>query len=286
MDMQKFFEFIDDFRNIFDREIFRLGETPITIMTIIQLILIIAVFFVVSKLLGRFLRRRILSRLGLDDGVQYTIIRLSHYLMMVFGILTALNLLGIPLTGLAVLFGLVGVGIAFGLQNITSNFVSGIILLFERPINVGDYIDVGETSGRVMSINMRSTTVVTLDNITLIVPNSQFIENTITNWSVEDPKIRAIISIGVAYGSDTELVTKLLLKIAESHPKILSDPKSSVIFKEFGDSSLNFDLRVWILKAIERFEIISDLNYAIDAAFRENNINIPFPQRDVHFFRE
>lgn len=286
MDMQKFFEFIDDFRNIFDREIFRLGETPITIMTIIQLILIIAVFFVVSKLLGRFLRRRILSRLGLDDGVQYTIIRLSHYLMMVFGILTALNLLGIPLTGLAVLFGLVGVGIAFGLQNITSNFVSGIILLFERPINVGDYIDVGETSGRVMSINMRSTTVVTLDNITLIVPNSQFIENTITNWSVEDPKIRAIISIGVAYGSDTELVKNLLLKIAESHPKILSDPKSSVIFKEFGDSSLNFDLRVWILKAIERFEIISDLNYAIDAAFRENNINIPFPQRDVHFFRE
>jgi len=286
MNIQKVLEFIDKFRNIFDREIFRLGETPITIITIIQLILIIAVFFVVSKLLCRFLRRRILSRLGLDDGVQYTILRLSHYLMMVFGILTALNLLGIPLTGLAVVFGLVGVGIAFGLQNITSNFVSGIILLFERPINVGDYIDVGETSGRVISINMRSTTVVTLDNITLIVPNSQFIENTITNWSVEDPKIRAIISIGVAYGSDTELVTDILLKIAESHPKILSDPKSSVLFKEFGDSSLNFDLRVWILNAIERFDIISDLNYAIDAAFRENNINIPFPQRDVHFFRE
>ena len=286
MDMQKVLDFIDDFRNIFDRELFRLGETPITIITIVQLILIIAVFFVVSKLLGRFLRRRILSRLGLDDGVQYTIIRLSHYLMMVFGILTALNMLGIPLTGLAVLFGLVGVGIAFGLQNITSNFVSGIILLFERPINVGDYIDVGETSGQVISINMRSTTVVTLDNITLIVPNSQFIENTITNWSVEDPKIRAIISIGVAYGSDTELVTNLLLKIAESHPKILPDPKPDVIFREFGDSSLNFDLRVWILNAIERFDIISDLNYAIDAAFRENNINIPFPQRDVHFFSE
>ncbi len=286
MDMQKFLEFIDKFRNIFDREIFRLGETPITIIAIIQLILIIAVFFVMSKLLGRFLRRRILSRLGLDDGVQYTIIRLSHYLMMVFGILTALNLLGIPLTGLAVIFGLVGVGLAFGLQNITSNFVSGIILLFERPINVGDYIDVGETSGRVISINMRSTTVVTLDNITLIVPNSQFIENTITNWSVGDPKIRAIISIGIAYGSDTELVTNLLLKVAESHPKVMSDPKSSVIFKEFGDSSLNFDLRVWILNAIERFDVISDLNYAIDAAFRENNISIPFPQRDVHFFRE
>lgn len=286
MDMQKFLEFIDKFRNIFDREIFRLGETPITIINIIQLILIIAVFFVVSKLLGRFLRRRILSRLGLDDGVQYTILRLSHYLIMVLGMLTALNLLGIPLTGLAVIFGLVGVGIAFGLQNITSNFVSGIILLFERPINVGDYIDVGETSGRVISINMRSTTVVTLDNITLIVPNSQFIENTITNWSVGDPKIRAIISIGIAYGSDTELVTNLLLKVAESHPKVMSDPKPSVIFKEFGDSSLNFDLRVWILNAIERFDVISDLNYTIDAAFRENNISIPFPQRDVHFFRE
>jgi len=286
MDMQKVLEFIDKFRNIFDREIFRLGETPITIITIIQLILIIAVFFVVSKLLGRFLRRRILPRLGLDNGVQYTILRVSHYLIMVIGMLTALNLLGIPLTGLAVIFGLIGVGIAFGLQNITSNFVSGIILLFERPINVGDYIDVGETSGRVISINMRSTTVVTLDNITLIVPNSQFIENTITNWSVGDPKIRAIISIGVAYGSDTELVANLLLKVAESHPNILPDPKPGVIFKEFGDSSLNFDLRVWILNAIERFDVISDLNYAIDAAFRENNISIPFPQQDVHFFRE
>ena len=124
MDMQKFLEFIDKFRNIFDREIFRLGETPITIITIIQLILIIAVFFVVSKLLCRFLRRRILPRLGLDNGVQYTILRVSHYLIMVIGMLTALNLLGIPLTGLAVVFGLVGVGIAFGLGK-----VSAVILL-------------------------------------------------------------------------------------------------------------------------------------------------------------
>lgn len=140
--------------------------------------------------------------------------------------------------------------------------------------------------GQVRAINMRYTTVVTPDNITLIVPNSRFIEDTVTNWSVGDLKIRITVPIGVAYGSDTELVTSLLLKTAEEHSEVLSTPEPDVLFTEFGDSSLNFDLRVWIPSPMGRFNITSDLNYAIDAAFRGNNIEIPFPQRDVHFFRE
>ena len=136
------------------------------------------------------------------------------------------------------------------------------------------------------SINVRSTTVITLDNITLIVPNSRFVEDTVTNWSVSDPKVRLQVPVGVAYGSDTELVTQILLKVAADHPKVFSEPEPDVLFKEFGNSSLNFELRIWILDPMARLEIISDLNYAIDKAFRENNITIPFPQRDVHLLRE
>ncbi len=284
--MEKLIQYIERFREIFDRDLFHIGETIITPMVIMQLVLVIIAFFIASKLLRRFLRRSVLPRFHLDEGVQYTILRLLHYCVLVLGILVAMNMAGIHLTSLAVIFGLIGVGIAFGLQNITSNFVSGIILLFERPVSVGDYIQVGDTSGEVRSINVRSTTVITLDNITLIVPNSRFVEDTVTNWSVSDPKIRISVSVGVAYGSDTELVTRLLLRAAEEHPETLPEPEPDVLFREFGDSSLDFELRAWIPEPMDRLKIISDLNYAIDKAFRENNITIPFPQRDVHLLRE
>ncbi len=284
--MKQLEEFLRKLRAIFEYQIYSTGQKSITTITIIGLILVIAVFLILSKYLRRLLQRRILPRFNLADGVQFVILRLIHYLLMVIGFLFALRTAGINLTSLAVFFGLVGVGIAFGLQNITSNFVSGLILLFERPIGVGDFIEVGETSGQVRSINMRATTIVTLDNITLIVPNSKFIEDTVTNWSVGDPKVRITVSVGVAYGSDTELVTGLLLKVAENHAAVLSNPKPIVLFRDFADSSLNLELRVWLLDPMTRLKTISDLNYAIDAAFRENGVIIPFPQRDVHFFRE
>jgi small-conductance mechanosensitive channel len=284
--MKEFTEFMKALREAFETKLFRMGDTEITLIAIIKIALIIAVFFIISKYLRRFFQRRILSRFRLNDGAQFVILRLIHFVLVIVGILVALAAVDINLTSLAVVFGLIGVGIAFGLQNITSNFVSGIILLFERPVSVGEYIEVGGAIGKVHAINMRSTTIITLDNITLIVPNSQFIENTVTNWSVGDPKIRVTVSIGVAYGSDTELVNRILLKTAEDHSEVLSDPKPDVLFKEFGDSSLNFALRVWIPTPMGRLRITSDLNYAIDKAFRENNVTIPFPQQDVHFFRE
>jgi small-conductance mechanosensitive channel len=247
---------------------------------------VIIAFLIISRVLRKILKRRILPRFKLAEGAQFVILRLIHYVLVVIGLLLAINLVGIQMTSLAVIFGLLGVGIAFGLQNITSNFVSGLILLFERPVSVGDYIEVGGAMGRVQSINMRSTTVITRDNITLIVPNSSFIADTVTNWSVGDPKIRINVPVGVAYGSDTELVKRLLLEVAENHPDVLKDPKPDVLFREFADSSLNFDLRIWILNPMGRFKTISDVNYAVDAAFREHGVTIPFPQRDVHFYQE
>ncbi|MBD3184507.1 mechanosensitive ion channel [Candidatus Poribacteria bacterium] len=284
--MERFKELISRFREIFEIKLFPLGEKPITLAIIIELILVLLGFLLISKLVRRILKKRILPRFKMADGAQFVIQRIIHYILMVIGFLFAINLVGIQLNSLTVIFGLVGVGIAFGLQNITSNFVSGIILLFERPVSVGDYIDVGDTSGVVESIDMRSTTIITLDNITLIVPNSKFIEDTVTNWSVGDPKVRIKIPVGVAYGSDTELVTKLLLEVAEKHTEVLDNPKPDVLFSEFGDSSLNFILRTWIISPRRKLPITSDLNYAIDKAFRDHDVTIPFPQRDVHFFRE
>ena len=239
-------KFMGEFQRIFGRRLFSLGKTEITLITIVELVLIVVVFLLLSKYVRRFFRRRILSRFKLSEGTQFTILRLIHFALIAIGFLIALASLGIELTSLAVVFGLMGVGVAFGLQNITSNFVSGIILLFERPVSVGDYVDVGNTSGQVHSINLRSTTIVTPENITLIVPNSRFIENTVTNWSVGDLKIRITIPVGVAYGSDTELVTGLLMKAAKDHAEVLPNPEPDVLFAGFEDSSLNFQLRVWI----------------------------------------
>jgi small-conductance mechanosensitive channel len=263
-----------------------LGGTKITLLGLIEIVLVLIAFIIISRVLRKILQRRILPRFKLAEGAQFVILRLIHYVLVVIGLFLAIDLVGIQMTSLAVVFGLLGVGIAFGLQNITSNFVSGLILLFERPVSVGDYIEVGNAMGRVQAINMRSTTVITRDNITLIVPNSSFIEGTVTNWSVGDPKIRINIPVGVAYGSDTELVKKLLLEVVENHPDILKDPKPDVLFREFADSSLNFDLRIWILNPMGRFKTISDINYAVDAAFRKHGVTIPFPQRDVHFYQE
>jgi small-conductance mechanosensitive channel len=283
--MEDFVEFLKKLRGILEYEI-KLGGTSITLIGITEIVLILVVFFVVSKILRKVLRKRILPRFNLAEGAQFIVLRLTHYALMVIGLFLAINLVGIQMTSLAVVFGLLGVGFAFGLQNITSNFVSGVILLFERPVNVGDYIEVGGAVGRVTSINMRSTTIITVDNVTLIVPNSRFIEGVVTNWSVGDPKIRLTVTVGVAYGSDTELVQRLLLEVANNHPEILKDPEPDVIFKEFADSSLNFELRAWIPSPMGRIKIMSDFHYAIDAAFRENNITIPFPQRDVHIQKD
>ena len=260
---------------------FKIGQKEISLLLIIEVVAILVIGFLVSKQLRRLIKGR-LAKTRLDEGVQYTILQLIHYSISAIVIYQAIMMLGIRLTGLAFFAGILSVGIGFGLQSIANNFVSGLILLFERPVKVGDMITAGDTEGRVQDIKMRATQVVTRDNVSIIVPNSQFISGEVTNWSHRDPKVRIHIPVGVAYGSDVQLVTELLLKVAKAHPQVMEEPSPNVWFTAFGDSSLNFELLAWIGKPIIRKQVTSDLNYAIDAVFRENEVTIPFPQRDLH----
>ena len=190
---------------------------------------------------------------------------------------------GIHLEALTVFAGAVGVGIGFGLQNITSNFISGLVILAERPITIGDRVEVAGVTGQVQKIRARSTVIVTNDNITTIVPNQKFIDSPVTNWTYGDPKVRFRVPVGVAYGSDVEKVRQKLIEAAEEDLHTLPDPAPSVFFVEFGNSSLNFELVAWSDTMSHRpRRYMSDLNFAIEKKFREAGIEIPFPQRDLH----
>tara|TARA_Y100000746_G_C15376267_1_gene396350 strand:- start:338 stop:991 length:654 start_codon:yes stop_codon:yes gene_type:complete len=202
---------------------------------------------------------------------------------MAIGFYIAFQIAGFDLSSLAIVAASLGVGVGFGLQNIINNFVSGIIILAERPISIGDRIDVAGVAGRVTKIQLRSTTVVTNDNITMIVPNADFISNTVTNWSHGDPKVRIRVPVGVAYGTDLKLLQDLLLEAAVEHPKALSDPSPLVMFNEFGDSSLNFELAVWTEEMTATpIHFTSQMNFIIEKKLMDNDIEIPFPQRDLH----
>ena len=215
--------------------------------------------------------------------MQYAVSKIGGYLFIAIGFYVALKLVGIDLSSLAVIAGAIGVGLGFGLQNVISNFVSGLIILAERPISIGDRVELGEVAGLVTRINLRSTNIVTNDNITIIVPNSDFITHKVTNWSYGDPKVRIRLPVGVAYGTDPERVKRLLVEVATEHPMVLREPAPELFFNGFGDSSLNFELGVWTAEMTSkprRFR--SELNYAIERKLRENQIEIPFPQRDLH----
>jgi small-conductance mechanosensitive channel len=244
--------------------------------------LVVVIFFVISKLLEKFVFKHLMPRFQIDRGTQYNLIRVSHYLIMIVGAFVAFQFVGIDLSGLAVIFGLLSVGIGFGLQNVTSNFVAGLILLFERPIKIGDRISVGDTEGDIIAINMRATTVRSLNNITIIIPNSEFISQQVVNWSHGDPKIRLDVEVGVSYESDLDTVIRCLEEVAAESSDVLKNPKAEVIFKNFGDSSWNMQLRIWLAEPYEYHRIKSRLNKAIVGKFRKNKVEIPFPQRDLH----
>jgi small-conductance mechanosensitive channel len=217
----------------------------------------------------------------MEEGLQDSITTISIYVIWLFGILFSLNALGFNSTSLTVILGALGIGLGFGLQNIFNNFISGIILLFERPIQIGDDIEVNGTWARVTKINVRSTVVQTYDNASLIIPNSDLISSQVTNWSFKDKRLRRSIDVGVAYGSDVELVRQILLEVAEKTSRVLKIPKPEVIFKDFGDSALIFRLRFWT--RIEYFYAVeTDIRFAIDRRFREEHIEIAFPQQDIH----
>jgi small-conductance mechanosensitive channel len=244
--------------------------------------LLVAVFWI-SALTKRFLFNRFLVHSGLDRSLQYAISQIAANVVLVVGIFIVLQNTGIHLEALTVFAGAVGVGIGFGLQNITSNFISGLVILAERPITIGDRVEVAGVTGQVVKIRARSTVVVTNDNITTIVPNQKFIDSPVTNWTYGDPKVRFRIPIGVAYGSDVEKVRAALIAAAEENENTLEDPAPSVFFVGFGESSLNFELVAWSdVMSYRPSRYRSDLNFAISRKLGEAEIEIPFPQRDLN----
>lgn len=250
--------------------------------SVAMLIFMFVLFLVASRTINRIILGPLLNRFSIDESIRYNLLRISHYLIMFTGTVIAFQFIGIDLSGLAVIFGLLSVGIGFGLQNVTSNFIAGIILLFERPIKIGDRVTVGDTEGDVMDINIRSTTIRTLNNIAIIVPNSEFVSSNVINWSHGDAKIRVEIAVGVSYNSDVDAVLKSLREVAEEHPEVLKDPAPDVLFVDFGDSAWNMKLRAWVTDPKIHPRVRSELNCAIVHKFREYGIEIPFPQRDLH----
>lgn len=268
--------------HILNLKIFQIQQTPVTLSSLFMFLLVIAAFFILSRILCRIFLKRIMDRMRLEEGTQYNLTRITHYLVMLTGALVSFQFVGIDLSGFMMVFGLLSVGIGFGLQNITSNFISGLILLIERPIKVGDRITIGNTEGDVMEISMRSTTIRSLNNISIIVPNSEFVSSQVVNWSHRDLKIRLDIDVGVSYVSDLEKVLKCLREVAAENEEVLPKPRPDVLHLGFGESSWNMRLRVWIANPKRHPLTRSAINCAIVRKFRENDIEIPFPQHDLH----
>lgn len=265
-----------------DLVLFRIQDVGITISHLVIAILAIILSMIASKIIRSILRKQVMQKLEVDQGVQYALLRFVHYVILVIGVYIGLTTINIPLGALLGLFAVIGVGIGFGLQNLASNFISGVILLLERPVKVGDRLELNEFWGDVKKINLRTTLVETPDRISIIVPNSKLLESEVTNYSYGDPKLRLRVPVGIAYGSDCQKATDVLLKVAADNERVLKEPAPKVWFSEFGDSSLNFILLCWIANAGEKYDVTSELNYAIDQGFRDNGIEIPFPQRDLH----
>jgi small-conductance mechanosensitive channel len=258
------------------------GVTLSLVQIFLLIALLIAVFWISSRT-KRFLFNRFLAKSGLDRSLQYAIAQIVSNIVLIVGIFIVLDNAGIHLGALTVFAGAVGVGVGFGLQNIASNFISGLVILAERPITVGDRVEVAGIAGQVQHIRARSTVIVTNDNITMIVPNTKFIDSPVTNWTYGDPRVRFRIPIGVAYGSDVDKVRDALTAAAREHPSALSDPAPSVFLDKFGDSTIDFELVVWSMEMSyrpRRFK--SDLNFLIYKHLRAAGIEIPNPQRDLH----
>lgn len=268
---------------MFSRPVLPLGASGLSLGALLWLVLLVLLLLSAAARLRAWLTGRLLARTKLDASGRHAVGALFHYTVVFLGLLVILQSSGIDLTAFSVAAGGLGLGIGFGLQNIANNLVSGLIVLLERPVKIGDRIEVAGTEGQVVEIRARSTTVLTNDNIAIIIPNSRFITEEVVNWSYADAKVRFRIPVSVGYDSDVRLVERLLLEAARAHPDVLDDPEPAVRFLEFGDSGLLFELRAWTTTLVQRKgKLVSDLNFAILEAFRAHGVTIPYPQRDVH----
>jgi potassium efflux system protein len=261
---------------------FSVGEVRVTAHMVLIAVLALYAAGQISWLLRALLDTEFFPRSAIERGVRDSIKKLLHYSVVLIGFLIAMSLLGVTLRNFVVLAGAFGIGIGFGLQDIVNNFVSGLVLLFERPIKLGDMIMVESEWAIVKKIGLRSTTIETFDLSEIIVPNSDLVSQKVTNWTLSNEQSRLVIPVGVAYGSDVPKVLAILRECAERHPKVLEHPEPSVIFTAFGASSLDLELRAWIADVNSRLAVKSDLLQEIDTQFRRAKVEIPFPQHDLH----
>lgn len=273
--------FFENFSGAMTTPLFYIGDTHLSIGAIVKLIILAIFALITARLISEGIKRSLLVRMGLDRGSREAISTIISYILATLGCILVMQGAGINLTSLTVLAGVVGIGFGFGLQNLASNFISGLTLLFEHQIRVGDFIEIDSLLGTVETISIRSTIIKTIDGLFVIIPNIKFVETNIINWSYRDPRCRLRIPVGVAYGSDPVIVTEALLIAARMESNVLSHPSPKVWFRGFGDNSLNFELLVWIDQPQESDAIKSAVNFLIDYEFRHRHIEIPFPQRDL-----
>lgn len=277
-------EILDWLKLSWNAQLFNLGNSTFTVRTLVLMVVSIMLLFLIAGLIKKVLIKRIFPRYHLDIGVSLAIATIIKYVLVILGLFIIFQTTGIDLSALGLLFGALGVGIGFGLQNITNNFISGIIILFERPIKVGDRVELDDQlAGNISEISARATTLITNDNIAVIVPNSDFINQRVINWSHHNRNVRLNFPVGVSYKEDPEAIRKVLIEVAEQNPGVLKEPRPDVLFDEYADSSLNFILRIWTSEYSDKPKVLkSQLYYEIFRKFKENNIEIPYPQRDVH----
>lgn len=264
-----------------------LKESEITMGTILYIAFGFILLSYLSKKVRRILVHGLLERANVEASSRASIGAITRYVILLIGSIFIIQSAGIDLSALSLLAGALGVGIGFGLQNITDNFISGLIILFEKPIKVGDRIEVGDVDGDVINISVRATTIQTNDNISMIIPNSEFISQKVINWSHNDRNIRYRIPIGVSYNEDPEQVKSLLLDVAARNENVLEKPEPRVFFDEFADSSINFTLAIWTSTFTDRPRLLkSEILFEVFKVFREKEIEIPFPQQDIHIKKE
>ena len=282
-------------RGFLETPLFKLGEAQITLLSVVYFLLLLFLLIYLSGK-GKTLVNRVLARRGVDLGVREATGTIVRYVLLFVGLLVILQTVGIDLTALSILTGAIGLGIGFGLQNIASNFISGIIILFERPVRIGDRIAVGDVEGDVVRIGARSTTVLTNDNIDIIIPNSKLITENVVNWTHSERKVRFRIPVSVAYATDIRRVEQALLEAAKNVYEVLETPAPAVRFLSFGENGLEFELRAWTTTLVQRRgKFTSELNFAIYDKFKEYEIEVPrwltsksrgsFPERSTAALR-
>jgi small-conductance mechanosensitive channel len=270
-------------QQILNYQLFRIGQTQVTLASLLVTLAILAGTWLLARVLRKLIAEKLFGRSHVDPGVRYALGRVVSYVVWILGLIVALQPLGINATTLAVFGGAIGVGIGFGLQDIAKNFVAGLILLIERPIKVGDRIEMAQVTGSVAEIRARATLVRTNDDIYLIVPNSKFVTETVTNWSYRSPRVRFHFPVSVAYGSEPRAVEEALLEAAAKNEHVLKEPAPTVLFAAFGESSLDFELACWTAVMLHRRSALrSEMNYGIHEALTARGIELPFPQRDIH----